>query len=256
MMLGTPGYMAPEQVRGRHTEVLPSTDVFSLGCVMYEGLTGRPCFAGDNLMAACAKILLADPEPVGALCAEAPAALAALVTRMLAKVPSDRPRDAAQVLAALAQVGAVPGSVRRRVGGDAPSTQRLAGPLVGVLMATPATGEEQAAELPAEAARRLGEVAAEHAGQVELLDDGSAIVSFEGAASAELARRAGACALAVRQVMPDALMGVAIGSVDDAIERGARAVARSAADAGGAIGVDDRAAALLPASILQHIRRP
>src|SRR5262245_15360359 len=57
VLLGTPGYIAPEQVQGPPAHD-PSADVFSLGCVLFECLTGRPAFEGTNPMAVLAKLLL------------------------------------------------------------------------------------------------------------------------------------------------------------------------------------------------------
>src|SRR5688572_9964203 len=58
-VVGTPGYMAPEQVRGL-TDIDARTDVFSLGCVLYRALTGMPAFGGDQSLAVLAKILVED----------------------------------------------------------------------------------------------------------------------------------------------------------------------------------------------------
>jgi hypothetical protein len=59
-ILGTPGYMAPEQARAER-EVGPPTDVFALGCVLFECLTGEPAFQGEHLVALLAKLLLEEP---------------------------------------------------------------------------------------------------------------------------------------------------------------------------------------------------
>jgi len=60
VMVGTPGYMAPEQARG-NKEIDARADIFSMGAVIYECLAGRPVFAGDNIAALLAKILLETP---------------------------------------------------------------------------------------------------------------------------------------------------------------------------------------------------
>ena len=104
VMLGTPGYMAPEQIEGQPAHD-PRADVFSLGCVLFECLTGRPAFEGVNAMAVLAKILLQEAPRVRALCPNVDEPLDALVARMLAKDPESRPRDAQQLAVELAVLG-------------------------------------------------------------------------------------------------------------------------------------------------------
>ena len=101
-VLGTPGYMSPEQLQGHAG--LPSVDVFSLGCVAFECVTGIPAFEGAHLMAALAKVLFQDAPKLRAVRAEVPEALEDLVTRMLSKRPDDRPADGAAVVAELAKM--------------------------------------------------------------------------------------------------------------------------------------------------------
>src|SRR6185312_14863961 len=92
IMIGTPGYMAPEQARGDR-DVGPRADVFALGCILFELLTGEHAFVGDNVMAVLAKILLEDAPRVAELRPELPHELDELVSRMLAKQPAERPAD-------------------------------------------------------------------------------------------------------------------------------------------------------------------
>jgi eukaryotic-like serine/threonine-protein kinase len=94
-LVGTPGYMAPEQVRAA-PDVGPLADVFALGCVLFECLTGRPAFAGESDEALLAQILIEEPPLVRELRFEVPAALEGLVVQMLSKQAAERP-DCAQV---------------------------------------------------------------------------------------------------------------------------------------------------------------
>src|SRR5262249_50187468 len=92
-VVGTPTYMAPEQARGER-EIGPRVDIFSLGCIFYECLAGRPPFVADHMAAVLAKVLFEEAEPIWALSPQIPAGLGALLMRMLAKSPADRPADA------------------------------------------------------------------------------------------------------------------------------------------------------------------
>ncbi len=102
-LVGTPGYMAPEQARGQ-SDVSPRADIFALGCVLFECLTGRPAFQGENVMALLAKILLADPPRPREVRPDVPAALDELCAWMLRKDPDERPANAGEVIAALANL--------------------------------------------------------------------------------------------------------------------------------------------------------
>jgi len=99
-LLGTPRYMAPEQARGE-AGLDARADVFSLGCVLYECVTGEAAFDGPHPMAVLARILFEEPPAVRARRPEVPDALEALIARMLAKRAVDRPRDGHEVAQAL-----------------------------------------------------------------------------------------------------------------------------------------------------------
>src|SRR5262249_37108041 len=111
--IGTPRYMAPEQARGAR-DVDARADVFSLGCVLFECLTGRPPFPGDGYAAVFAKILLEEAPTIGAFRDDLPPALEDLVARMLAKDPHARPRDGAAVATELEAVGELGAAQTRR----------------------------------------------------------------------------------------------------------------------------------------------
>jgi len=97
--LGTLKYAAPEQLEGRPVDT--RADLFAFGAVLYEMLTGRRAFAGDNAAQVIAAILSSDPPSVSALQPAVTPALDRLVSRLLAKDPDDRWQTARDVLAEL-----------------------------------------------------------------------------------------------------------------------------------------------------------
>ena len=95
MMVGTVAYMPPEQTLGKPLE--PRSDLYSLGAMLFEMLTGRPPFIGDDLMAILTQHVSAAPPAPSSIAPEVPRALDDLVLRMLAKTPEARPASAATV---------------------------------------------------------------------------------------------------------------------------------------------------------------
>jgi serine/threonine protein kinase len=92
--LGTPSYMSPEQARGDLAAIGERSDIFGLGAMLYELLTGRPPFRGVDNAHVIEKVLLGHMMPVRVLCPEAPAELAAIAERALRSNPADRYPDA------------------------------------------------------------------------------------------------------------------------------------------------------------------
>src|SRR4051812_6628829 len=86
--VGTAGYMAPEQIRGETID--PRTDLWALGVVLYEMITGRTPFPGENDHERIRAILARDPEPMATLRPGVPAQLERIVARALAKRMDDR----------------------------------------------------------------------------------------------------------------------------------------------------------------------
>ena len=96
VILGTPQYMAPEQIEGRQADA--RSDIFALGCVLYEMVTGRKAFEGKSVSAVAAAILARDPAPIE------PGSLQRVIQSCLAKDPDDRWQSARDVKLALASV--------------------------------------------------------------------------------------------------------------------------------------------------------
>jgi len=86
--LGTAAYMSPEQTSGK--DVDQRTDIWSLGVILYEMISGKTPFLGEYMQAMAYSILNEEPKPLGALRPEVPACLANIVVRALAKNPADR----------------------------------------------------------------------------------------------------------------------------------------------------------------------
>jgi len=97
-MLGSPRYMSPEQAMGR--EIDGRSDIFSLGALLYEMITGQYAFDGDSLPTILYRVINEAPAPSTSLRHQLPAGLASLLTRMLNKNPHDRP-DARELVDAL-----------------------------------------------------------------------------------------------------------------------------------------------------------
>jgi serine/threonine protein kinase len=98
-IMGTPGYMAPEQIEDCHAAD-GRADLYALGCTLYELLAGQPPFAGP-FPAVLAGHLNQPPPPLQGFCPDLPPGVAAVVERLLAKRPRERYGGAAEVAAAL-----------------------------------------------------------------------------------------------------------------------------------------------------------
>ncbi|MEC3891990.1 MULTISPECIES: serine/threonine-protein kinase [Nocardiopsis] len=94
-VIGTPLYMSPEQVRGGRVD--HAGDLYSLGAILYQLLTGEPPFRGDRPLKVLRMHLHDVPRPAAALRPEIPTSLSELVAQMLAKRPEDRPSSAEEV---------------------------------------------------------------------------------------------------------------------------------------------------------------
>jgi tetratricopeptide (TPR) repeat protein len=225
MVLGTPAYMAPEQASCQD-DLTPSVDVFSLGCVLYECLTGQMAFMAPHLAAVLAKILFAEPPPLRSVRGELPARLQVLVDRMLAKNPKQRLPDAMSVLEALDGLERLPDTLvleqEAGEGGMAGAEQKL----VSVLLVRPRKAAVEEAPPPepmlagptvvsprAALLEHLRMTFSTHGAQVALLADDSLLVTLvpEQGVATDQAALAARCALSIKERWPTAAIVLCTG---------------------------------------------
>ncbi|WP_437486645.1 protein kinase [Sorangium sp. So ce1014] len=216
-VLGTPGYMAPEQARGDLALLDARADVFSLGCVLFECLTGLPAFCGQHAMALLAKLLMEEPPRARELRPELPAALDDLVARMLAKEPAARPADGAAAARLLAEIGEATGGTastepsRSPITGD--ETRLLSVVAIQPLRERPSPLQETVPlnAVSLDALAQVRRVAEPLGARVEQLCDGTVVATVTGAGSAtDVASLAARCALRIRAVLPAGAWSVAL----------------------------------------------
>ena len=275
--IGTPGYMSPEQARG--DDVIDTrSDIFSLGCVFFECMTGQPAFKGVTLVAVLGKILFEAPPRVRDVWSTVPDELDELVSRMMAKEPDERPQDGrvlSETLESLVQanlfgqyddshsnitVDFSPGRVNREV----QATRRASRSkslltaqeqrIVSVVLAggSGAGNDDGGARLSL-----VRQAALAFGGDVEPLADGSllTVISTRGTPPKQ-AMQAAQCALQIKAVLPDAPLVLALGRgviaerflIGEVIDV---AVALLDDTQPGQLRVDDLAASLLDANFHQ-----
>ena len=121
--VGTPIYMSPEQAAGGGGGQLDGrSDIYSLGCVLYEMLAGQPPFTGPTAESVLHQHLVADPPHITAIRGAVPSSVEAMVRRALAKAPADRFTTAAQFADALAAAAV---TVREPTSGPPPTPRRV-----------------------------------------------------------------------------------------------------------------------------------
>ncbi|AUX42968.1 protein kinase [Sorangium cellulosum] len=265
---GTPQYMAPEQARGE-SEIDARADVFALGSVLFECLTGRAAFAGGDPLSVLMKVLLEEPPRLRELRADVPAGLDRLVARMLSKAREARPRDGGAVAAALASAGldGRTGPGPRPSSSAPPSSPARAREITTcerkvmcLILVHEGQADAEATLSEAEGEGRsaaIRAIVARHRGRVELLDARWLLVTLSGsAAPTDLAGQAARCALSLRELLGDARVSLVTGRAEVAarlpvgavidrlvqLVQGSREPARPAA-----IRVDEMTAALLGA---------
>ncbi len=241
--IGTPHYMSPEQARA-DKRVDARTDVYALGVVLYECLSGRRPFEGDTALAVLAKILLEDAPALAV--PNLPEPVEQFVMSMLAKDPAARPEDGAGVVAGLDALDLETLSARKARPSLPPALGTSEQRLLCVVMVADVGGYGASAptvlstdELSGDLHGELRELAQSHGAAVELVADGSMVASIGSrGVVTDQAERAARLALALRAVLPEAPIAVVAGRsvvtsrlpAGEVIDRGAAALSDTVVD--------------------------
>jgi len=146
-MMGSPLYMSPEQMRSAKN-VDPRTDIWALGVIVYELLTGKPPFYAESIPELSAKVLLEQPDAIRSVRSDVPEALEAVVNRALAKDPAARFPTVADLAQALAPFG--PARTRTNVE-RASRLLKVSSPTIPMTERAPALAAEKTAYARTEA---------------------------------------------------------------------------------------------------------
>ena len=122
LLLGTPAYLAPERVDGR--PATPQSDLYAVGVVLYEALSGTRPFKGDSAVAIAYNVQHSAPPPLATVCPAVPASVANAIDRAMAKDPSARPASALEMARELGVDGASATVVTPTPGGDTVTLDR------------------------------------------------------------------------------------------------------------------------------------
>jgi eukaryotic-like serine/threonine-protein kinase len=246
-IVGTPAYMSPEQWQGRPVDV--RSDVFALGVMLYELVTGRRPFYGDTAAALFTAVERDEPPLPSILREQVPPWLEAIVLRCLRKAPGERFASCDEAAAALRRT--VSGEVKL-LPADAAAAELL---LASIVRVTLPPGDPSATGACSQERAVLSELLAEHGAHATVLAGGAVVATFlqrpAGAGAAtDLAVQAARGALAARDVVPDATIAVATGRARVAGstpegEAADRATAISLEASGAAILLDELTAGLL-----------
>ncbi|TKD00098.1 serine/threonine-protein kinase [Polyangium fumosum] len=259
-VLGTPGYMAPEQAQGLRGRVHARADVFSLGALLFECLTGKPAFEGEGVMAILARLLLEDAPRVRSIQPEIPRALDTLVARMLSRVAEARPADGAEVLRALEGIDAVGGERISVVPALPEGISDREHRLVCAIVAAPAveaairpSSPTLRTQLPRSSWDDVRVIARRHGASPAELASGTLLLSLDGSADGPV--RAARCALEIADLLLGFRVALVTGRSDarrdlpapEVVERALDLLKRASRAPAFGVRIDDRTQALLPA---------
>ena len=264
-VIGTPAYMSPEQARAAE-DLDHRTDLWSLGAVLYECLTGEVAWPGTNPLAVMVKVLLEPPPRLAHRRPDLLPGLDVFVARLMAREPSERPATAAEVAET---ARALVGPTRRHVSGpiDLSTHQQTPGLgieelryltilLIGGLGGAPTLSGEETAAWRARLDQEMRDAQAVPQG----LADGSMLVTFEGAGVAtDRAARAARLALALHDLAPQVPFALATGALrigtgpttlGAVVDAAADALDRASVDRQSGVLVDEHTAGLLSAAFV------
>lgn len=246
MVVGTPEYMAPEQAHGSR-ELTPAADMFSIGCVLYECLTGQPPFVADHIAAVLVRILFEDAIPVEERRPGVPPALSALLERLLVKDPAQRLADAAALRAALKGLNELPEpALAVPMASPKPKAETFAEQeqsLFSVVLAVSSEEETEPGETQSGSAAQTGAAGRQAllqaltalGGSPDFLANGTLVVTVPSLGSAQdQATLAARAALLIKERLPEAVVSMATGrgaargrmAVGEVVERAARSLNR------------------------------
>ncbi len=225
--IGTPFYMSPEQARS-DTFVGPATDVWSIGCVLYECLTGHKAFWADSVIVVFANILMDSPAPISELRPDIPESFASLVMKTLSNDPDDRPPDGHALARALDDLGPIVGNAdtlpetlveakeltkarSRAITNPAiTEVERRVTCLLFAGHADPDSKDTTSADY-----KHLAEIVAPFGAELQRLANGKLLVSIPGPRTpVDQAGRAARAALALREAAPALSMVLATGRIE------------------------------------------
>ena len=223
MVVGTPSYMAPEQARAA-ADLDHRADLYALGTVLYECLTGDQAWPGLNPLAVMVKLLVEPPPRLSAVRPDLGSEADLLLSELMSRAPEDRPSTAQEVAVRLKVVRLglpeeVAQAARRP---NAEVLARLAAPLAAeevqirtILLVGGAPAQSTLADALSDRWQaRLDALLLDNGASVASLADGSMLLTFEGRGEpTDRAARAVRCALALAGHLPDAPLVVATGGL-------------------------------------------
>jgi len=204
IVVGTLGYMSPEQVRGEK-KLDSRADVFSLGCVLFRALTGRAPFVGNEPLAILAKILLEPTPRVRDFLEAASDDLDSAIAQLMSPTPEERPRDGTAAAEMLEKVSLARPSIRGRARSIGSAERRIVSVIV--------VGAEESGRASDDSSSEIQLALQSCDARVEPLGSGALVAMLTGSAM-DQALRAGRAALELRRRFPRVAIALASGHED------------------------------------------